>query len=108
MAERTLLEVAQDELADSMAPFPEDFMETYSPPAAFLFLRQCAMVALKIATGAAASLAGEADETEPVAVEVLNGIAMCVAGATHALVSLDVLPREAEEAMAGEPEGLAK
>lgn len=97
----TALEIAQLELGESMVPYPDEFLEDYSPGAAFLFLRQCAMVALKIATGAAASLMDEGEETQPIASEVLNGAAACVAGATHMLVALGVLPPEAEDALTG-------
>lgn len=103
MPEPTALELAQAELGESMAPWPDDFMTDYSPQAASLFLRQCAMVALQMATAATASLAEAPDEAEPVASEVLNGIAMAVAGSTHALVALGVLPSEAEAAMEGAP-----
>ena len=96
----TALETAQDELARSMMPHPDEFMEDYSPQAALLFLRQVAMSTGKICTAAAISLNADEDETVPAATEVLNGVAACVVGSTHSLVALGVLPPEAEEALA--------
>lgn len=97
----TPLEMAQAELSDAMVPWPDDYLDDLTPPAAFLVLRQAALVCLKVATGAAASLVDEGSETQPVADEVLNGIAAAVAGSTHALVALGVLPQEAEVALEG-------
>jgi hypothetical protein len=95
----TALESAQAELSESMVPYPDDFLTDYSPQAALLFLRQCSMVALQMMTAGAVSLGADADETQPVVSEVLNGVSACVAGSTHALVALGVLPVEAEEAL---------
>ena len=93
------LDLALAELADSFVPHPDDFLESYTPQAAFLFGRQVAMKCLEIATGAAISLGVESDEEVPTVTEVLNGVSMAVAGLTHALVALGVLPPEAEEAL---------
>ena len=98
--EPTSVDLAMAELAESMIPHPDQFLEDYSPPAALLFGRQVAMVCLKIAAGAAASLDVDRDEEQPVLSKVLNGVAAAVAGFTHALVALEVLPVEAEEALA--------
>ena len=95
----TALETAQDELAKSMMPHPDEFMEDYSPQAALLFLRQVAMSSLRTCTAASASLGADEDEEVPAATEVLNGVAAAVVGSTHALVALGVLPLEAEEAL---------
>ena len=96
------LEAVQDELAKLLWPWPDDYVEEGTPPAVLFYGRQFAMAALKVVTGAAASLADEDDgEPGPLA-EVLNGVSMAVVGFTHALVALEVLPPEAEEAMAGE------
>ena len=96
----TALETAQDELAKSMMPHPDEFMEDYSPQAALLFLRQVSMSTLRVATAASASMQGDEDEEVPTITEVLNGVAAAVVGSTHALVALGVLPVEAEEALA--------
>jgi hypothetical protein len=95
----TALEQAQAELADSFTPHPDEFMDAYSPQAALLFLRQVSMACLKVVTGAAASINGGEDEEQPTLNEVLNGVSAAVAGSTHALVALEVLPIEAEEAL---------
>jgi AhpD family alkylhydroperoxidase len=94
-----LLGAAQAELADGLVPWPDDFMDSLSPPAALLFARQVTMKTLQMATGAAASLAEGPDEPQSVVSAVLNGCAMAVAGTTHALVALGLLPKEAEEAL---------
>jgi hypothetical protein len=95
----TALELAQKELSDSMVPWPDDFMTDYTPQAGLLFGRQVAMCLLKMVTDAAASIATGPDEEEPNVSEVLNGVSMAIAGLTHALVALEVLPAEAEEGM---------
>lgn len=95
----TALETAQDELAKSMMPHPDEFMEDYSPQAALLFGRQVAMSCLRICTTAAASLNVADGDEEPTSTEVLNGVAAGVVGFTHALVALGVLPVEAEEGL---------
>jgi hypothetical protein len=96
---QTALELAQTELSDSMVPWPDDFMTDYTPQAGLLFGRQVAMCLLKMVTDAAASVATGPDEEEPTVSEVLNGVSMAIAGLTHALVALEVLPAEAEEGM---------
>jgi hypothetical protein len=99
MTDTTTLDRAQAELAGGMFPHPDDFMEDLTPPAALLFARQVSMAALKVLTGAAVSLEEDPDsEAGPIA-EVLNGLAMSIAGLTHSMVALELLPPEAEEAM---------
>ena len=93
------LETVQAELAKLHFPWPADFLPDATPQAALEYARQLASVLLGMVTDAAASLAGPADEEQPTVSEVLNGVAMMVAGATHALVALGVLPVEAEEAL---------
>ena len=88
------------ELADTMMPHPDEYLDTYTPGAAFMLGRQVYMACLLIAAGASALLAQDDGDNQPVANEVLNGVAMAVAGFTHALVTLDILPKEAEEALA--------
>ena len=95
----TPLELAQTELAESMVPWPDDFMMEYTPQAGLLFGRQVSMCLMQMVADAAASLVEEGEETEPVANEVMNGVAAAIAGLTHALVALGVLPEEAEEAL---------
>ena len=117
----TPLETAQAELAESKTPFPDLFMFDYTPQAGLLFGRQVAMCLLKMVTDAAASLTyaspevlavdaaddnavmgaldSARDEEQPVVSEILNGVAMAVAGLTHSLVAIGLLPAEAEEAL---------
>ena len=92
------LEVAQEELGNTMMPHPDEFMEDYSPQAALLFGRQVAMSCLRISIAAARSLEVADTEEVPTATEVLNGVSAAVVGFTHALVALGVLPQEAEDA----------
>ena len=90
------LDTVQAELSRAMVPWPDDYVETLTPHAALLVARQMAMAVLKVVTGAAVSL-GE-DESEPAGAldGVVNGVMAAVAGYTHALVELGVLPPEAE------------
>ena len=94
-----LLDQAQAELARLMWPWPDDYVEEASPPAALLYGRQLAMALLKVATGAVVSLGDDVTDDPAVAHEVLNGVSMAVAGMTHALVALEVLPVEADQAL---------
>ena len=93
-----VLRATQEELQDAMAPVPEDYMQDFSPPAALVYARLVAMQALTICMAATASLKLDETEEQPTLTEVLNGCMAAVAGFTHALVSLEVLPKEAGEA----------
>lgn len=95
---KTALELAQEELAESYVPHPDEFLRDYTPQAALLFVRQCAMVLGTMLVDAAMSLDDGTDDAAPVVNEVLAGGAAVLMGATHALVALGVLPPEAEEA----------
>jgi len=95
----TILDAAQAELASDMVPWPDDYVETLTPPAALLLGRQMAMVVAKVCTAAMVSLEENEDEPAGVEAEVLNGLAAAVAGFTHAMVALEILPPEAEEAL---------
>jgi hypothetical protein len=95
----TALEAAQGELRDAMVPLPSDYLEDLSPQAATLLCWEAAKSLLTILTAAATSLGGDPSEPQPVVSEVLNGAAASLAGLTHVLVALGVLPQEAEDAM---------
>lgn len=90
------LETVQDELSRAMVPWPDDYVEELTPHAALLLLRQLAMATLKVVTGAIVSLGEDSSEDAGALDGVVNGVLAAVAGATHALVELGVLPPEAE------------
>jgi hypothetical protein len=94
-----ILEAAQTELSGAMVPWPDDYVELLSPPAALLVLRQMAMATVKVLLGATLSLDEDAEVDSGPLGEALNGVAACVAGATHSCVALAILPPEAEEAL---------
>lgn len=96
----TALEQAQDELANSMIPHPDIFLEDYTPQAALLFARQVAMATTKICMTWVRDTSTDLSEESPAANGMMNGCAAGVVGFTHALVALGVLPLEAEEALA--------
>jgi hypothetical protein len=96
---QTPLQAVQAELAAAMYPWPDDVMDDLTPQAGLVVLRQTAMQCLRMVTDAAGSLAADGNEEQPTISEVLNGVAAAVAGATHALVALGVLPAEAEQAL---------
>lgn len=100
MAATDPLVAVQDELAAAMVPWPDDYLQQLSPQAALLVLRQMAMACLTVVTGAAVSLDEDPDGEAGVIAEALNGVSAALAGATHALVALEVLPAEAEQALA--------
>jgi hypothetical protein len=89
----------QVELSKLGVPMPQDFMTDLSPVAALLFLQSCAEATLSVVTGASVADDDPKDEVNPTISEVLNGISAALAGSVHALVALEVLPPEAEEAM---------
>ena len=95
------LENVQAELSAAMVPFPDEYVESLTPGAVLFLLRQMSMAALGVVAGASASIAEEAGDDTPALNEVLNGVSMAVAGSTHALVALELLPAEAEAALEG-------
>ena len=101
----TPLEVAQEELAAAHAPDPRWMEEDLSPHAVLLYCWEQAKVALEVATAAATSLGGPADEEQPVVNEVLNGVSAALAGYTVSLCALEVLPPAALDALKAGPRG---
>lgn len=99
----SMLGAAQAELSDATMPVPGDFLEDLSPQAAGLWCWEAAKSLLTIVTAAATSLGADPSEEQPSVHEVLNGAAASLAGLTHMLVVLDVLPPEAEQAMLAGP-----
>ena len=95
----TLLDTVQAELAEKMVPWPDEFIEELTPPAALFLLRQTAMATMKVVTGGVLSLNEDGTEDGGAITEVMNGVAACIAGSTHACVALELLPKEAEEAL---------
>jgi len=96
---QTPLEVVQAELAKAMIPWPDDYLEDLSPGAVLLLLRQMAMASMKAVVGASLSLGEGPDEHNDTVADICNGVAAAIVGATHALVALELLPPEAEEAL---------
>jgi len=95
----TALEDAQAELAEASVPAPDWIEEDLTPTAALLYCFETTKVGLRVATAAAVSLQADPDDEIPAISALLNGCAAALAGYTHALVALEVLPKEAEEAM---------
>ena len=56
---------------------------------------------MKAITGAAVSLGEAPDEPNDTVAACVNGVAAAIAGSTHALVALEILPLEAEQALEG-------
>lgn len=88
-------------------PIPADFIETLSPHAAGLWCWEAAKSLMVVLAAASASLMADNDEEQPTINEVLNGAAASLAGLTHSLVALGVLPPEAEAAIAQAPDAVA-
>lgn len=95
----TPLEACQAELVDAKVPTPDFLGEDLTPPTILYWCFEAAKIALTAVTAGAASLTEAQDEEQPVMTEVLNGVTFALAGYTHALVALDVLPKQAEEAI---------
>ncbi len=103
----TTLEQVQAELADGMAPLPELWAYDLSPQAAVLYAWELAKTVLSVQAAAAMSTGADVEEEQPVITEILNGCSAALAGYTHALVVLEVLPQAAEDALvtgAGTPQ----
>ena len=96
---QTILDAAQAELAAGTVPWPDDYVQDLTPPAALLLGRQMAMAVAVVCTAAMVSLDEGSDEPAGIEAEVLNGLAAAVAGFTHAMVALEILPPEAEAAL---------
>ena len=90
------LQAAQDECAEAGIPWPDDYLLTVSPQSALLILRQASMATLQVVTGAAASLDDDSEATGSPLTWILACVATCVAASTHAMVTLGMLPPEAE------------
>ena len=97
----SLLESTKAELARSGAPVPQDFVEDWSPHAGLFYGWQTARALLTVVEGASIQETDDPDIDPAIYEEVINGVAQAVAGFTHALVALDVLPAEAEQAISG-------
>lgn len=95
----TPLEAAKVELMKLGVPMPQDWMQHLSPVSALLVLQNVCEAAVTVMSGAFADPSNELDPDSPVAAEVLNGVTAGLAGSVHALVALEVLPKEAEEAL---------
>lgn len=99
------LEAARMELFRLGVMTPGDLLEETSPAAALLFAFDTARAVIAV-LGGAVGAAGEADtEATEILSRALNGASAALAGYTHSLVELRVLPTEAEEAItAGMPQ----
>lgn len=95
----TALDDAQSELGTKMIPLPEWLEEDVTPVTALYWVYEAVKLALPIATGFAQNLQIDEAEEQPVLTELLNGVSFAVAGMTHAMVALEVLPQEAEDAL---------
>lgn len=95
----TALDDARTELGTKAVPMPDFLEEDVTPVTALYWLWEASKVGLGIATAFAQNLQLDGDEEQPVITELLNGASFALAGMTHALVALEVLPKEVEEAL---------
>lgn len=93
------LDQVQGELAKLAVPAPSEWMEDLTPPAALLYMKAVAESAMTIVAGAVKDAPPEGEDADDLAAALVSGCAMALAGATHALVALGVLPEAAEEAL---------
>jgi hypothetical protein len=80
-------------------PTPSDWLPDFPLPSALFILSEVARGVMESAVVFFGEMNDAGDEVDDTAAEVMNAVAQCMAGATHALVSLELLPPEAEEAM---------
>jgi hypothetical protein len=94
------LKDAEDELAKAKLPLPAFLEEDVSPPTALYWLWEAAKTGVVIIRAFAENLQLDTSEEQPVLTEAMNGCLAALVGYTHTLVALEVLPPEAEEALA--------
>jgi hypothetical protein len=92
-------DAALAELTNKGMPAPSEFMPDFDLPPALFILREVVQGAMESAVIFFGKMAESGDEVSDTAAEVFNAIAQCMAGATHALVALEMLPQAAEDAM---------
>ena len=86
-------------LTNHGVPMPQDWVPDLGPEAALFFMKECCEAVLMALAGSFAQMAQAGDEVDEVAAETLNGAGQALTGTTHALVSLGLLPAEAEQAL---------
>lgn len=80
-------------------PVPSEWVPDFPLPSALFILREVADGVLKQAIVFFGEMDRDGDEVDDVAAEVMNAVTSCLVSSTLALVSLGLLPQEAEDAM---------
>ena len=80
-------------------PTPSDWLPDFPLPSALFILGEVVRGVYESAVIFFGEMDSEGDEVDDTAAEVMNGLAAALAGSTHALVAMELLPPEAEQAM---------
>lgn len=80
-------------------PVPSEWVPDFPLPSALFILHEVARGVMEQAVVFFGEMNSAGDEVDDTAADVLNSVAQCLAGSVHALVSLDLLPQSAEDAM---------
>lgn len=99
MAKTTPKDAALAQLVNFGVPTPTDFVPHMELPSALFFMRDLATAIQERAVVFFGEMAQVGDEVDDMAALVFNGVSACMAGSTHALVALGMLPQEAEDGM---------
>lgn len=80
-------------------PVPSDWVPDFPLPSALFILNEVARGVLESAVVFFGDMDRAGEEIDDVAADVMAAVASCLAGSTVALVSLGLLPQEAEDAL---------
>jgi hypothetical protein len=99
LPEETPRDVALALMVNRGVPVPSNWVPDFPLPSALFILSEVARGVMESAVVFFGEMDQAGDEVDDKAAEVLNALSSCMAGATMALVALDLLPQEAEDAM---------
>lgn len=86
-------------LVNRGVPVPSEWAPDFPLPSLLFFLNELARETLKQAVVFFGDMDRDGDEVDDVAGDTMNQVTHCLASSTVALVSLGLLPQEAEDAM---------
>ena len=99
MPKQTPRDAALALMVNRGVPVPSEWVPDFPLPSALFILLEVITGVSQQAVLFFGNMAKEGEEVDDVGADVFNALAQAHAGATHALVSLALLPQSAEDAM---------